>query len=290
MQELAYQRPTRIADAIGLLAHDGARALAGGSDLVPQLREGRLGASVVVDLKHVSELTAITQLPDGSWHVGAATSIHALGRHAAFSAAFPGLVAAARLIGSLQIQSRSTLGGNLCNAAPSADAVPLLIAHDAIVQIADANGRTTRAAADFAQGPGKTQLQHGQLVTRIELPKPVPRSAATYLRFTPRREMDIAIVGSGVRLDIDSSGAILDARIVLASVAPVPLIAASAQSLLVGETPSAALFNAAGARAAHEARPISDTRGSADYRRELAAVLTRRALVDCARQLGMMLP
>lgn len=290
MQELRYERPATVDDAVAMLARDGTRVLAGGTDLIPQLREGRRTASRIVDLKHVAELTRITQNPDGSWHIGAAASVGRLGQHVGFAATYSGLLASARLIGSLQIQNRATLGGNLCNAAPSADAVPLLIALGALVQVASSTGRATMPASDIATAPGKTRLQPGQLVTRIELPKPAERSAASYLRFTPRREMDIAVAGSGVRIDLDGAGTIVDARIVLASVAPVPLIVESARTELVGEKPSAKLFAKAGAKAATEAKPISDTRGSADYRRELVAVLTRRALADCARQLGVVLP
>ncbi len=291
MQELAYERPTTIAKAVALMARDGARALAGGSDLIPQLREGRRSASVIVDLKHIPALNDFRREPDGTWRIGAALSVAKLGAHAEFAREHAALLASARMIGSLQIQARATLAGNLCNAAPSADAVPLLIALEAIVEIISADGVLSRAGVEsIATGPGQTSLVPGDLVTTVLLPPPEPRSAACYLRFTPRREMDIAIAGSGVVLRLDDKGVIANAKIFLASVAPKPMRASTAQSLLIGQKPSAALFTAAGAAAAAECRPISDTRGSADYRRELVAVLTRRALADCARQLGVMLP
>ena len=258
MQELHYERPATVAAAVALLARDGARALAGGTDLVAQLREGRRTARIIVDLKHSPELTAITQLANGDWRIGAAVNIGHLGRHAAFAAAFPGLLASARLIGSLQIQNRATLAGNLCNAAPSADAVPLLFAHGAIVEIESADGVRSRAGVEsIAKGPGKTSLVRGDLVTALLLPAASPQTAACYLRFTPRREMDIAVAGSGVVVALGDDGVIKNASIILASVAPVPLRASEAQALLWRQRPSRALFAAAGAKAASEARPIS---------------------------------
>ena len=288
MQELAYERPTTVAEAVALLARDNACALAGGTDLIPQLREERKAATRVVDLKHVPELNRITRLPDGGWRIGAAVSVACLGADAGFAAEHAGLLASARMIGSLQIQSRATLAGNLCNAAPSADAVPLLIALGAIVEIESADGVRSRAGTgSIAKGHGKTTLVRGDLVTALLLPPLAPRTAACYLRFTPRREMDIAVAGSGVVLTLSGDGAIETASIVLASVGPVPLRASQAETLLLRQRPSAALFTAACAAAAAECRPISDTRGSAAYRRELVAVLTRRALEDCTRRLGV---
>lgn len=289
MEELRYERPGTAAEAAALLARDGARALAGGTDLVPQLREGRRKASLIVDLKHAADLTRIEKRADGSWRLGAAATVGALGKHAQFAAEHAALLDAARLIGSLQIQNRCSLGGNLCNAAPSADAVPLLIALGAEAEVLGPSGIRTVPAASIPAGPGRTALAPGELVAAIILPAQSARSAARYYRFTPRREMDIAVAGSGVHLDLGADGRIAGAAIILASVAPTPLAAPRAAEMLAGATPSAQLFAAAGAKAAEEARPISDTRGSAGYRRELVAVLTRRALADCAARLGVRL-
>ena len=271
---------------MGLLAREGARVLAGGTDLIPQLGEGRRKAALIVDVKRVPELREIAPMAVGGWRFGAAVSVSQLARHAGFVAEHARLVEAGRLIGSLQVQSRASIVGNLCNAAPSADAVPLLAALDAVAVIASAKATRRLPAEAFATGPGRTQLAQDELLVSLELPARTARSAAKYLRFTPRREMDIAIAGAGVRLDLDGSGRIAAARIVLASVAPVPLRAARAEAVLLGELPSDALFAAAGAEAAREAQPISDTRGSADYRRDLVGVLTRRALAACAHDLG----
>jgi carbon-monoxide dehydrogenase medium subunit len=193
----------------------------------------------------------------------------------------------AQLIGGVQVQNRASLGGNICNAAPSADGVPALICLAARAVAAGPAGRREMAVEEVFAGPGRTSLAAGELLVAIRLPPPAPRSAACYLRFTPRREMDIAVAGSGVWLRLGEDGAIADARIVLASVAPTPIRAPAAERKLVGEKPGSALFEEAGRLAAKDARPISDTRGSADYRRTLVAVLTARALADCCRQLDV---
>lgn len=290
MQELRYERPTTIAEAAALLATEGARALAGGTDLVPQIREGRRAVSCIVDLKRIPELLALESSGGGGWRIGAALGIGRLATNKDFAAEHAGLLDAARLIGSIQVHNRASLGGNLCNAAPSADAVPLLIAIGAQAIVAGTAGKRTVAVEHVPTGPGRTSLMPGELVTSIELPPVPPRSAARYMRFTPRREMDIAVAGAGVSLTLAADGKIAAARIVLASVAPVPLRATKAETVLIGALPTQATFTAAGDEAAREARPISDTRGSADYRRELIAVLTRRALTDCAQRLGAIAP
>lgn len=287
MQDFRYERPETVEAAVRLLAGGEARALAGGTDLVPQLRERRRQARIVVDIKHIEPLRSLVRTTSGGWRIGAAASIARLARDADFAHEHQALLESGRLIGSLQIQSRATLGGNLCNAAPSADAVPLLIALGAQAEIAGPGGLRHLPAAQVAAGPGRSVLAPDELLVALELPPRRARTAARYLRFTPRREMDIAVAGSGVVLGLGEDGRIAQASVVLASVAPTPLAAPAAVRCLVGERPSAAAFAAAGAAAAGEATPISDTRGSADYRRQLVAVLTRRALADCARQLGV---
>ena len=289
MQELIYERPTAIAEVVDLARRDGARLLAGGTDLVPQLREGRRAASRIVDLKHVPELTRIERTSSGGWRIGGATSVRTLGAHSEFAREHHGLVASARLIGSVQVQSRASLGGNLCNAAPSADGVPLLIALDAEAEIAGPGGSRRVPVSEIAIGPGRTSLVQGEIVAALALPPRAPRSASHYLRFTPRREMDIAVAGSGVAITLDDTRRISHARIVLASVGPAPIRAVEAEALLMGEIPSKAVFAAAGVAAARQSKPISDTRGSADYRRELVAVLTRRALAAAVQELGITL-
>lgn len=278
MQSFTYERPSKVEDAMALLAGPQAYALAGGTDLIPQLKERRKAARVVVDLKHIPQLTKITRSTDGGWQVGSAVSVARMGAEPGLAKEYEGLVAAAGLIGSLQIQSRATLGGNLCNGAPSADAVPLLVSIGAKAIVAGPQGQRTIAVEAVPIGPGRTSLLPGELLVALLLPPRQERSGARYLRFTPRREMDIAIAGAGVALSLGDDGAIRSAGITLASVAPVPLKATRAEARLVGQVPSPALLSEAARIAASEAKPISDTRASSDYRRHLVEVLTRRAL------------
>jgi carbon-monoxide dehydrogenase medium subunit len=284
MQAFTYERPATVEDAVQMMASADARALAGGTDLIPQLSERRRSARRIVDLKHVPELTAIEQLDGGQWRIGAAATIRRMGAERELCRAYPGLVQAAQLIGSVQVQSRASLGGNLANAAPSADAVPLLMSLGATAEIAGPAGRRTAPVESLPVGPGRSSLQQGEILIALRLPPRPRRSAARYLRFTPRREMDIAIAGSGVALELDESGAIRTVRITLASVGPVPMRAAKAEARLVGEMPTDALLTEAARIAVSEAQPISDTRASADYRRELVSVLTRRALAACVEE------
>ncbi len=287
MQDFVYERPHTIEEAVAAMRGGDARALAGGTDLIPQLREGRRRAGRVVDLKHIAELTAISALPDGGIAIGAAATATVLSRHATIAANYAAVAQSACLIGGVQVQNRASLGGNICNAAPSADAVPALVCHQARAVVAGPNGRRELAVEALFKGPGKTSLEPGEILVAILLPPAQPRSAAKYLRFTPRREMDIAIAGAGTWLRLDADGAIAEARIVLASVGPTPMRAPTAEQRLAGERPTRALLEEAGRLAAGDARPISDTRGSADYRRSLVAVLTARALADCCGQLGI---
>jgi xanthine dehydrogenase FAD-binding subunit len=287
LQDFVYERPRTIDAAVAAMGAGDARALAGGTDLVPQLREGRRQAGRIVDLKRIPELTAIVALPVGGFGIGAAATASAVARHAGLAAAYPAVTQSAQLIGGVQIQNRASLGGNICNAAPSADAVPALMCHEARASIAGRNGRREVTVESLFRGPGRTALEPGEILVSILLPPAGSRSAAKYLRFTPRREMDIAIAGAGTWIRLDAGGTVADARVVLASVAPTPIRAPAAERKLIGERPTRALLEEAGRLAAGDARPISDTRGSADYRQSLVAVLTARALADCCRQLDV---
>lgn len=289
MQAFTYERPSTTEDAVALLSGAQSKALAGGTDLIPQLKEGRKSARVVVDLKHIPQLTTISRWTDGGWRIGGAVSVASMAAEPGLAGEHPGLMAAARLIGSLQIQSRATLGGNLCNGAPSADAVPLLISLGARAVIAGTNGLRTVAVESLPVGPGRTSLVPGELLVALLLPPRKARLGAQYLRFTPRREMDIAIAGAAAVVELSAAGAIENVRITLASVAPVPLRAPAAEASLKGQAPSPTLLSEAARIAGGESRPISDTRASSDYRRHLVGVLTRRALeaaIDEARAGG----
>ncbi|MBS0241230.1 MAG: xanthine dehydrogenase family protein subunit M [Proteobacteria bacterium] len=286
MRAFSYERPTTIADAARLLSRDGARALAGGTDLIPQLREGRRAAHVIVDLKHIPELRAIRREADGGWRIGAAASVSQLAKMPELAREHGALIASAQVIGSLQVQSRASLGGNLINGAPSADGVPLLHALGAMAVVADEGSERSVGLDAIQIGPGQSALKPGELLVALLLPPKPARSGACYLRFTPRREMDIAIAGSGVAVELGSDGVIASARITLASVGPVPIRAANAEALLRGEKAGDALIAEAGRVASSEAKPISDTRGSADYRRHLIKVLTERALTRALEDAG----
>lgn len=287
MKVFAYACPATVEDAVAAMQADGARAFAGGTDLIPQMRERRREVACLVDLKRISELTGISMRADGGLVLGAAATASQVARHAAVGSSYPAVARSVRLIGSLQVQNRASLGGNICNAAPSADAVPALVCHQASVRIVGPGGAREELIESFIRGPGKTSLAPGELVTSIVLPPVVPGSAAAYLRFTPRREMDIAIAGAAAWVRLDAAGRIAEARVVLASVGPTPLRATSAEQHLAGNRPGIALLEAAGRLAAGDARPISDTRGSADYRRSLVAVLTARALAECCAALNV---
>lgn len=287
VRDFAYHRPVSIEAALTLLASPDARPLSGGTDLVPQLREARRTATHIVDLKAIAELRRIDVDASGGVTIGAAVSASAIADHPLIAHKFPAVAMACRLIGSWQIQNRATLGGNVCNAAPSADGVPPLVCYGAIARVASRDGPRQIRVEEMFEGPGRTSLKAGDLLTALYLPPPPERSATAYLRFTPRREMDIAVVGVGAYLALGEGGRIAGARLALASVAPTPIRATAAEAALVGQPPSMAVLGRAAQLAAEAARPISDTRGSADYRRHLVGVLTRRVLDDCLKSLGV---
>jgi xanthine dehydrogenase FAD-binding subunit len=287
LQEFEYVCAGAIDDAVTALRRDGARALAGGTDLITQMREGRRHVSRIVDLKQIVELAAIAPRPDGGVTIGATASAAAIARNPAIAGIYPAIAHSACLIGGVQIQNRASLGGNICNAAPSADTVPALLVQEARTVIAGREGRREVPLVDLLRGPGRTTLQDGELLVAIVLPPPTPRSATTYLRFTPRREMDIAVAGSATWIALDEQGVIAGARVVLASVAPTAIRAPSAENRLLGARPTPSLFAEAGRLAAQDARPISDTRASANYRSQLVSVLTARALADCCGQMNV---
>ncbi len=281
----AYQAPTTLAGLLRQLAPQpgvlAPRPLAGGSDLIVQMRSGRLAPTPVVDLKRVPELIGVLR-EDGGWRIGAATPCAQLGEHAALRADWPGVVEAATLIGSKQVQGRGSLGGNLCNASPAADSVPALIAAGAMAVIGALGGDggvTLREAPveTIPAGPGRTTLAAGELVLALRLPARGPRAADAYLRLIPRTEMDIAVVGCAVSLQLDAAGRITAARVGLGAVAPTALLVpAAAEALLGGALDEAALARLESAvRAA--CRPIDDKRGTARYRIHVAGVLARRA-------------
>ncbi|HEY2177111.1 MAG TPA: FAD binding domain-containing protein, partial [Caulobacteraceae bacterium] len=229
MAVMDFVAPESAEAAAKALAAGGAaaRALSGGTDLIVQLRAGRVKPNLIVDLKRIPGAIGVRR-EAGGFVIGAATPGAMLGEDEALAAAWPGVVEAATLIGSTQVQGRASLGGNLCNASPAADSVPALIAARARCVIVGPDGRREAAVEDIPTGPGATSLSPGEFVLEIRLPPANARAADAYLRSIPRTEMDIAIVGAGVWLALDGAGAIADARIALGAVAPTVVLADAA--------------------------------------------------------------
>ena len=278
MKWFDYAAPESLDQALALMAaHPGVRPLAGGTDLLVQMRSGRKETDYVVDVKRVLEMNEITYDPARGLTLGAAVPCYRIYGQASVARAYPALADVAALIGGTQIQGRASIGGNLCNAAPSADAVPLLIALGGRCHIAGQGGTREVPVEDFCTAPGRTVLESGELLVSIHLPPPPPNSAARYLRFIPRNEMDIAVAGAGVQVVMEN-GNFRSVRIALAAVAPTPLFVREAGESLAGQAVNSASLAEAAEMARRAARPITDMRGTAEYRRHLCGVLTRRAL------------
>jgi carbon-monoxide dehydrogenase medium subunit len=280
-----YAEPTSVEEAVGLLGERGetARLLAGGTDLIVQMRVGRRQPALVVDVKSIPELNEITYDPGAGLTLGAAVPCYKVYSNHALTHAYPGLIDAASLIGGIQIQGRASIGGNLCNGAPSADAIPPLIAHSVTCKIVGPNGTREVPVEDFCAGPGQTVLQPDEMLVSLHFPPPPPNFGARYIRFIPRNEMDIAVAGAGVSVILDN-GTIKSARVALASVAPTPLFVREAGDALAGKQPTQESLNEAGQIAKAAARPIDDMRGTIDYRKHLCDVLTRRALATAVER------
>ena len=289
LSAMRYASPTTVAEAVDLLGSEpDARVYAGATDLIPQIRAGRPEPSAIIDLKRIDRLCAISR--NGSTYtVGAATPTADICAHAGLAAAFPGLAEASGLIGSDQIQSRSSWGGNLANASPAADAPPSLIVNGARAVIAGPDGERTVLAADVATGPGATSLDPGELIVEFELDEPPARTSDAYLRLIPRTEMDIAVVGAAARITLDADGRVAAVAIALGAVAPTVVRVPDAETALIGSEPSGEALAAVEAAAAAATNPIDDKRGTVAYRRQVAGVLARRAVsiaAERARQQG----
>ena len=281
---MKYDSPTTVAEAVDLLASDPeASVFAGATDLIPQIRAGRPEPSAMIDLKRIERMSAISS-NGSSFTVGAATPTADICAHGGLSAAFPGLVEASGLIGSDQIQSRSTWGGNLANASPAADTPPSLIVNDARAVIAGPGGERTVPVAEIATGPGATSLGPGELIVEFELDEPPARTADAYLRLIPRTEMDIAVVGAAVRVTLNEDGTVAAAAIALGAVAPIVVRVPEAEAALVGHEASGEALAAVAVAAAAAASPIDDKRGTVAYRRQVAGVLARRAVSIAAER------
>ena len=275
---MRYMTPTTTKEAAALMAKakGDAFVLAGGTDLLVRMKSDFIEPELVVDIKHIAAMQSIKKSATG-FTIGGAVSAAAMGENAALKKAWPGVVEAANLIGSDQIQSRCTIVGNLCNASPAADSVPAMIAAKAKAIIVGPKGRRTLPVEKVVTGPGKMSLTKGEIIEAITLPKPAPKSGDAYLRFIPRSEMDIAVVSAGVNLTLDNKGVVKAARIALGAVAPtVVLVPAAAKAIIGSKLDDAAMTKLAAACAA-ACNPIDDKRGTVEFRTEVAGVLAQRA-------------
>jgi carbon-monoxide dehydrogenase medium subunit len=281
LQAFDYASARTVDEAVSLLTQHGERAriLAGGTDIIVQVREGRRSVDLLLDIKKIPEVNQLSYDPINGLRIGAAVPCYKIYEHAEIAAAYPGLIDAVSLIGGIQIQGRATLGGNLCNASPAADTIPALIVLQATCLIAGPQGTREIPVERFCTGPGRTILQRGEFLLSFHLPPPQKHSGARYLRFIPRNEMDIAVVGVGASVILNEAHTrFVSARIALGAVAPTPLLAVEAGEMLAGKEISEESIQRAAEAAQAIARPISDMRGTAAYRRHLVGVLTRRAL------------
>ena len=282
MRAFEYTSPKTASEAADLLAEKGelARVLAGGTDLIVQVREGKRHVERIVDIKDIPETNVLSYEPQTGLHLGSAVPCYKIYGDNAISATYPALADSTNIIGGTAIQGRAAVGGNLCNASPAADTIPALIVLGANCIIAGTNGTREVPVEQFCTAPGITVLKNGEFLESLKIPAPKSNSSSFYLRFIPRNEMDIAVVGAGASVVLDDAKeSIVSARIALAAVAPTPLFAEEASALLAGRSASdeSAIEEAAEAAKAI-ARPISDMRGSAEQRVHLVGVLTKRAL------------
>ena len=287
MHAIDYVAPKSIQEAVELMASKGdqARAMAGGTDLLVQLRGGRRTSEVVVDIKDISELNQLTYDSQKGLTIGAAVPCYKIYQDDQIAGLYPGLVDSASLIGSIQIQGRASIGGNLCNSAPSADGIPALIALGAVANVAGPNGNREIPVEEFCTGPGQNVLESGEILVSVSIAAPQDNSGAAYLRFIPRNEMDIAVAGVGASVLLDSSGQnFVSARIALASVAPTPVFSKAAGDSLAGKPVSDDSINEAAEKAMGDAKPITDMRGTIKQRTHLIGVLTRRTLDNAIKR------
>ena len=281
MHWIDYASPHSVREATEIMAEHGeaARPMAGGTDLLVVLRVGRMNnVNLAVDVKNIPELNEITYDPEAGLTLGAAVPCYKIYNNRAVAHAYPGLIDTASLIGGTQIQGRASLGGNLCNAAPSGDSIPAMIALGGVANIAGPGGTRSVAVEDFCTAPGRTVLERGEILVSLHFPAPAANSGARYIRFIPRNEMDIAVAGAGVSVVLEN-GNIKSARVSLASVAPTPLFVKEAGDALAGKPATEESVRIASGLARDAAKPITDMRGTIEYRKHLCEVLTRRALL-----------
>ena len=277
MSALRYEAPTSIDAATSLLTENlkTIKVLAGGTDVIVQMHSERIEPELIVDIKNIPELKQIEKTVDG-FKFGAAISGKDLMLNEGFNKVWPGIMDGVRLIGSLQIRGRASVGGNLCNASPAADSVPPMIAAAAIANIVGPAGNRNVPGETIIVKPGQTSLTKGEIVVSFQLPNRPPRSGDAYLRFTPRTEMDIAVVGVAINLTLDDNEICNSARVALGAVAPTPILDENAAETLIGtKLDEEALENLA--RAVQKSiSPINDKRGTIEFREDVVGVLAKR--------------
>jgi carbon-monoxide dehydrogenase medium subunit len=285
LHAIDYEAPTTLAQAVSILkAHgENARPFCGGTDIIVQLRAGVRRTEHLVDVKKIKELQTLFFDAKQGLRLGAAVPCIEISESDVMRRYYPGLTEAAHLIGSLQIQNRASVGGNLCNGSPAADTTPALIALGARARVVGPNGEREVPVEAFVVSPGRTVLKPGELLVELLVPAPAPHSSDAYLRFIPRNEMDIAVVGVGASLTLDGDK-VKAARIALGAVAATPILAAKAADAIIGKKLDDAALEAAGHAASDACSPIDDMRGTAEFRLHIAAVLTRRVLSIAAER------
>jgi carbon-monoxide dehydrogenase medium subunit len=285
MTELRYLAPSTLDEAISAVAAAGsaARILAGGTDLLVQMRAGSVRPGLIVDIKKIAEMMSIEETADGGFRIGAAVSGMTLAEHPRFGKVWPGVLEAVNLIGSKQVQGRASAGGNLCNGSPAGDSVPAMVAAGAVVTLQGPNGRRQMKVEDVPAGPGRTNLKPGEILVSFALAPRSPGSGDAYLRMIPRTEMDIAVVGVGVSLTLED-GVCTAARIGLGAVAPTVLLVEAAAKALIGSKLDDAALNAAAAACSAACRPIDDKRGTIAYRTKVAGVLLKRTVAMAGKR------
>ena len=284
---MRYIRPSTLEDAVGLLAEASGKAavLAGGSDLLVRMKGGFVEPELIIDIKAIDALGHITESDEG-FVIGAAVPCAVLSENAALRGAWPGVVEGANLIGSKQVQGRCTIVGNLCNASPAADSVPPLVAAGAKALIRGPAGSRTIAVEMVAIGPGRTSLAPGEIIEAILLDRRQPRSGDAYQRFTPRTEMDIAVVSAAVKLTLDDQGVVQSARVALGAAAPTVLLVEEAAKILVGSRVDDRALDRLAEACSGACRPIDDKRGTVEFRRKVAGVLAKRVALTAYQRAG----
>ena len=278
MGELRYEFPETLDAAVALLAGEtgAARVIAGGTDVLVQLRTDMIAPGLMVGINNIPEVRTITA-ENGGFRFGSAVTGMELVEHDAFAQTWPGVIDAVSLIGSIQIKGRATVGGNACNASPAADSVPALLVANAVATIVGPKGRRDVPVEEIATGPGRTSLAKDEILASFFLPERPPRAGDAYLRFTPRTEMDIAVTGVSVSLTLDGQGSCTAARVAIGAVAERALLVDEAANALVGTPVDDAALGALAAAASAACRPIDDKRGTKIYRIKVTGVLAKRA-------------